>query len=239
MVAAHGGSKNVIGRPSATGLGVHLIFLSEESPKSTSRPRPRPRLNRGTPGQEEEDVEMADSDVDSSGSRSGPEIDAAEHTQHQEHKGPPSTLDTPKAPRRTEDWRPEEWHKGSVASTDASVMNSPAPITKRWPAPHSDIEDVEAARQRVQEQRLAEAKRFQIEQLWKGAQREAQQLRQRAADLEHETAKEIAQLLQMEMEMNGEGQSRDMLEEDGDGDRFEVQSNRSYTPTEVYSEDDD
>ncbi|KAI0248907.1 hypothetical protein BJV78DRAFT_745979 [Lactifluus subvellereus] len=251
MVAAHGGPVKVIGKPSATGLGVHLIFLSEESPKSTSpRPRPHPRPSTGTP-REEEDIEMvessksesgssSDSDMDSSESGSSSDVNTAEwHTPRQQYAKPSSTLDTPKAPRRTEDRQPGNWNEGGLASTDVSVTDSLAPITKRRLAPRSDLKGVEAARRRVEEQRLAEAKKIQLEQLRKRVQREAQQLRQRAADLEREAAEEVARLLQEEIEMDDAGESRDMLEEDGDGDRFDVQSNGSYTPTEVYSDEEE
>ncbi|KAI0245596.1 hypothetical protein BJV78DRAFT_1261814, partial [Lactifluus subvellereus] len=56
--------------------------------------------------------------------------------------------------------------------------------------------------------------------------------------LERDAAKDLARLLQQEeIEVDVEGESRDILE-DGDGDRFKVESNGSYTSTEVYSDDD-
>ncbi|KAI0246254.1 hypothetical protein BJV78DRAFT_1256533, partial [Lactifluus subvellereus] len=233
MVAANGGQEKCIGKASATGLGVHIIFLSEQSPGPTTSPRPATRTPR-----EEEDIEM----VDSSESSAGSDIDTAEqHTPRGEYRRPSSTLNAPRAPRRTEDRRLEDWNRGNLASIDGRVVDSMSHITKRWPAPRSDLKDVEAARQRVEVQRLAEAKKIRIEQLMKRAQREAQQLRQRAADLERETAEDVARLLREEMETDeGEGEearSRD-TEEDGDGDKFDVQSNGSYTLTEVYSTDD-
>ncbi|KAI0246249.1 hypothetical protein BJV78DRAFT_1256497, partial [Lactifluus subvellereus] len=232
MVAANGGPEKCIGKPSATGLGVHIIFLSEQSPRLTTGPSPATRTPR-----EEEDVEMVDSE-----SSSGSDIDTAEqHAPRQEHIGPSSTLDAPRVPRRTEDRQPEDWNGGNLASTDGRVADSMAHVAKRRPAPRSDLKDVEAARRRVKVQRLAEAKKIRIEQLMKRAQREAQQLRQRAADLERESAEDVARLLREEMETDEEGEgeeARSRNTEDGDGDQFDVQSNGSYTPTEVYSTDD-
>ncbi|KAI0253239.1 hypothetical protein BJV78DRAFT_1195237 [Lactifluus subvellereus] len=230
MVAANGGPEKCIGKPSATGLGVHIIFLSEQSPKPTTSPCPATRTPR-----EEEDVDMVDSE-------SGSDIDTAEqHAPHHEHDKPSSTLDAPRVPRRTGDRRPEDWNGGNLASIDGRVVNSMAHMTKCGQAPRSDLKDVEAARRRVEVQRHAEAKKIRIEQLMKRARREAQQLRQRAADLERETAEEVARLLREEMETDKEegeeARSREM-EEDGDKDRFDVQSNGSYTPTEIYSADD-
>jgi len=237
MVAASGGPEKCIGKPSATGVGVHIIFLSDESPKHTTSPRPHPCPRPSTRTlREEEDVEMGDSSESSSGS----DIDTAEqHTPINEQTGPSSTLNAPRAPRRTEDRRPEDWNGGNLASTDGGVADSMAHITKRRLAPRSDLKDIEAARRRVEEQRLTEAKRIRLEQLMKRAQREVQQLRQRADDLECENAEELTQLLRREMEIDEEGeetQSR-TREEEGDGELLEVQSN-GYTPTEVYSEND-
>ena len=41
-----------------------------------------------------------------------------------------------------------------------SIMDHPVPSTKRLQVPHSDLKDVEAAHQRVEKQRLAEAKKI-------------------------------------------------------------------------------
>jgi hypothetical protein len=48
-----------------------------------------------------------------------------------------------------------------------------AHIAKRRPAPHSNLDDIEAARQRAAKQFLSEAKRIHREQLMKRAQQEA------------------------------------------------------------------
>ncbi|KAI0249348.1 hypothetical protein BJV78DRAFT_1227709 [Lactifluus subvellereus] len=105
MVAANGGPERCIGKPSATGLGVHIIFLSEQSPIPTTSQRPSTRTPR-----EEEDIEM----VDSSESSSDSDIDTAEqHTPRREHKRPSSTLDAPRVPRRTEDRRPRTGTEGT------------------------------------------------------------------------------------------------------------------------------
>jgi hypothetical protein len=180
--------------------------------------------------------------MDSSESSSDFDIDTAEqNTPQQKYTEPSSTLNVPRAPRWTEGRRPEDWNGGNLVSAGGSVTDRTVHVAKRRPAPHSDYKDVEAARRRVQRQRLAEAKKIHLEQLIKGAQREAQQLRQRATDLERETAEEVERLLREETEMgegNGEeARSRDM-EGGGDEDHFEVQSNCSHAPTEVYSTDD-
>ena len=66
-------------------------------------------------------------------------------------------------------------------------------------------------------------------------------MRQRADDLERETAVELEQLFREVTEL-GEGEGEDAqprsMQEDGDGDQFDLQSNWSYKPTEVYSTDD-
>ena len=237
MVAANGGPDKCLGEPSATGLGVHLTFLSEESPKPTTSPRTRPRPTPSTSPREEEDVKM----VDSSGSSSGSDTDTAEHTPQSQHVRPSSTLKAPRVPRRAGDRRLENWIGRNFAPADGSVPDSTAPVAQRRPAPYSDLKDVEEARRRVHQQRLKEAKRIQLEQLLKGAQREARQLRQRADDLEHETSEHMERLLRGEEEVDEEevkAAKPTAMEEDGaDEDQSDVQSNWSYTPTEVYSRD--
>ena len=239
MVTANGGPEKCLGKPSATGLGVHIIFRSEESLKPTTSPRsrPRPRPSTSTP-QKEEDVEM----VGSSESSSGSDTNTAEHTPRHEKRQPSSTLNAPKVLRRTEDRRPEDWNGGSLASADGRVADSMEHIAKRRLAPYSDLRDIEAARRRVDQQRLLEARRIRLEQLEKGAKREAQLLRQRADDLEREASEELERLLRGETEVGEveEEQGRSMaMEGDGDDDQSDVRSDWSYAPTEVYPTDDD
>ena len=235
MVAANGGPEKCLGKPSATGLGVHLIFLSEGSPRPTTSPGPGPRARPSTGPREEQDVKM----VDSSESSSGSDTDTAEHTPNREHIIPSRILNAPTALRRTEVRRLEDWNRGGFVSTDGSVQDGTAHIAKRRPAPHWDLEDIEAARQRVHQQRIIEAKKIQLEQLVKGAQREAQQLRQRADDLERETSERFERLLRGETEIDeGEGEEPETTAVE-DGDQSDVRSNWSYAPTEVYSNEGD
>ncbi|KAI0251639.1 hypothetical protein BJV78DRAFT_1209561, partial [Lactifluus subvellereus] len=131
------------------------------------------------------------------------------------------------------DSQPEDHQEGTVASTDVSVTDTLASIASHHRV-SSGLEDVEAARQRVEAQRCEEAKRIWLEQLQKQARLGAWQLRQRAADLERETAENIARLLQ---EMEEEDTASTAMHEDEE--RSDVRSNHSYTPTETSSSSDD
>ena len=178
--------------------------------------------------------------VDSSESSSGSDTDTAEHTPRSEHVRPSSALKAPRVPRRTGDRRLENWIGGNFVPANGSVPNSMAPVAQRRPTPYSDLKDVEEAHRRVHQQRLKEVKRIQLEQLLKGAQREARQLRQRADDLEHETSEQMERLLRGEEEVDVEeveAAKPTAMEEVADEDQSDVQSNWSYTPTEVYSRD--
>ena len=139
----------------------------------------------------------------------------------QEPHRPSLPLGTPK-PLHTEDLQPEDWKKDTITSTDGSATDSFASIAEHHKAP-SDLEGVEAGRRRFAAQRIR------LEQLQKEARLDALQLRQRADDLEQETAEEAARLLR-EME---EDTTSIAMDENEDG--FDVRSNHSYTPTETSS----
>jgi hypothetical protein len=226
MVDANGGPDCVVGKRSATGLGVHLTF-QYESPKPTLRSPRAPA---------KEDVEMEDETESNSGSSSDPDMDSSESssssgsgTDTVEPNAPASgnyetaslLLRTPR-PRRTEDLQPEDCPEGTVTSTDGSVTDTLSFTASRRKVP-SYRDDVEAARRRVEAQRRQEAKRIRIEQLQKQARLEAWKLRQQADDLEQETAKGVAHLLREDRSTS--------MDEDEDG--FDVQSNHSYAPTET------
>ncbi|KAI0255466.1 hypothetical protein BJV78DRAFT_1175720 [Lactifluus subvellereus] len=205
----------------------------------TPSPRPRPST-RASP---KEDVEMVDSSESESGSSSDSDMDSPEsssssdtdttepNTPNRGQPTPSPPLRTPK-PWRTKDLQPEDWQEGTVASTDRSVIDSLVSIASRRKAP-SDLEDVEAARRRVEAQRRDEAKRIRVEQLQKQARLGAWKLRQHADDLEREAAEHAARLLG-EME-EATASTAAAMDEDG----LEVRSNHSYTPTETSSSDDD
>ena len=234
MVDANGGPDCVIGKRSATGLGVHLTF-QYESPKSTPRSRRGPRAPP-------KDVEMEDEKESNSGSSSDPDTESSESssssgsdTDTVEPNAPASgkyetaslLLRTPR-PRRTEDLQPEDCPEGTVTSTDGGVTDTLTFMASRRKVP-SYRDGVEAARRRVEAQRSREAKRIRIEQLQKQARLEAWKLRQRADDLEQETAEGVAHLLREDGSTS--------MDEDEDG--FDVQSNHSYTPTETSEPSDD
>ena len=122
MVDAYGGLECVIGRPSATGLGVHLVFLSK-SPKPSLSPRPCP----STRAQPKEDVEMVDSSERESRSSSDSDTDTVEpNPPYGKYHRPSLPLQTPK-PWRTEDLQPEGCQEGTVTSTDGSVTDTSHP----------------------------------------------------------------------------------------------------------------
>lgn len=121
-------------KPSATGLGVHFVFQSEESPKPTSSPRPRPSTRAPRKG----DVKIVNPSESSSGLDMGT---AKPHTPRRGNKIPIPSLPLWKPkPRRTED----------LQSTDVSVMDSLMPIPHCRQVFQSDLKDVEAADWRVE-----------------------------------------------------------------------------------------
>ncbi|KAI0247921.1 hypothetical protein BJV78DRAFT_1241128 [Lactifluus subvellereus] len=181
---------------------------------------------------ESESRSSSDSDMDSSESSASSDTDIVEsNTPCNGHTIPPSPLRTPR-PRRTEDLQPKGCQEGMVASTDRSVTDSPASIALHRRVT-SDLEDVDATRQRVEAWHREEATRIRLEQLQKQARLGALQLRQRADDLERENAQDAARLLQ---EMEG-GTASTAMDEGEDG--VDVRSNHGYTPTETSSSSDE
>ncbi|KAI0248007.1 hypothetical protein BJV78DRAFT_1285128 [Lactifluus subvellereus] len=100
---------------------------------------------------------------------------AERHTLRHEYIVPSSPLQTLK-PRRIEELQPEDGQEGGVTSTGASASRQGITVSRS-------------------SERQAEAKRIRLEQLRKGTQMAALQLRQRATDLEHGAAEDEARLL--------------------------------------------
>jgi hypothetical protein len=199
MVAIFGGPEKVIGKPSATGHGIHIIFKEDADAEHTPRPRPHP-----LPPFEEEDIDMdeLESNVDDeamsqSSSFYGISSDldhAVPHVQASKTQ-PTPTLDELRLCQRMENSQPKGWTDGN-APPGVSVNGDHAPTQKTSQVCSSDppSDAVEAARQRVAQQRRDNAERIRIFQAKKLISLEAGLLRQRAADLEREAEEEEAEL---------------------------------------------
>jgi hypothetical protein len=199
MVAIFGGPEKVIGKPSATGLGIHIIFKEDADAEHTPRPRPHP-----LPPFEGEDIDVDevesnvnDEAMSQSSSFSG--ISDLGHgvpqTPAPEYPVPAPTLDEQRLCQRVENSQPKGWTDGN-APPGVSVGGDHEPFQKTSQICSSDppSDQVEAARQRAAQQRRDNAERIRIFQAKKLIRLEAGLLRQRAADLEHEAEEEEAEL---------------------------------------------
>jgi hypothetical protein len=228
MVAMYGGPEKVIGKPSATGVGVHIIFR-EDADEELSMPGPPPLPLPPAPSPEGEDVNMdslesnmdAESMSSSSCSSSIPfdRNHAEPHAPRPENAPPTPTLDEPRACRRAGNSQPTGWTDGKAPSGESVDCNHVI-VTKPSRVCHSD-EALEAARQRVARQRRDDAERIRRIQERKLMLVEADLLRQRAADLEREAEEEATGLAGSNLEST-------VMEDD----THEVDSN--YARTEVY-----
>ena len=227
-VAAFGeeNKNNIVAAPSETGEGIRLVFDRERS----LEPVPGGPIEQGhTSTSEDEDMQTDDSDSDSgtgtdgdSDSASESESDTSEsspQTPRRVHFEPTSALRTPR-PQRHGEQREEDWREGSVASS-ASVADSMASIVERGRVLRSQLLDVQAGRQRVEEQRRAEGQRIRVEQIHRLFEEQERILQERITALQQEYEQVIAQLDQ----------------EDSEGfalkEEFENESNFEYTPTET------
>ncbi|KAN0129668.1 hypothetical protein V8E53_012488 [Lactarius tabidus] len=223
-VAAFGeeNKNNITAAPSETGEGIHLVFDRERS----LEPVPGGPIEQGHTNTSE-DMQTDDSDSDSgtdgdsdSDSASESESDTSSpQTPRRVHFEPTSALRTPR-PQRHGEQRQEDWREGSVASS-TSVADSMASIVERGRVLRSQLQDVQAGRRRVEEQRRAEGQRIRIEQIHKLFEEQESILRERLTALQQEYEQVIAQLDQ----------------EDSEGfamkEEFENESNFEYTPTET------
>ena len=225
-VAAFGeeNKNNIVAAPSETGEGIRLVFDRERS----LEPVPGGPIEQGrTSTSEAEDMETDDdSDSDSGTSDSDlaseSESDISESspkTPRRVHFEPTSALLTPR-PQRHGEQRQEDWREGSVASS-GSVADSMASIVERGRVLRSQLLDVQAGRQRVEDQRRAEGQRIRVEQIHRLFSEQERILRERLTALQQEYEQVIAQLNQ----------------EDSEGfalkEEFENESNFEYTPTET------
>jgi hypothetical protein len=223
-VAAFGeeNKNNITAAPSETGEGIHLVFDRERS----LEPVPGGPIEQGHTNSSE-DMQTDDSDNDS-GTDSDSDSDSASEsesdtsspqTPRRVHFEPTSALRTPR-PQRHGEQRQEDWREGSVASA-TSVADSMASIVERGRVLRSQLQDVQAGRRRVEEQRRAEGQRIRIEQIHKLFEEQERILRERLTALQQEYEQVIAQLDQ----------------EDSEGfamkEEFENESNFEYTPTET------
>jgi hypothetical protein len=96
MVAMYGGPEKVIKKPSATRVGVHIIFREDAEEPSTSRPRPLP-------------LPLSHSSIASN-------MDHAEpHVPRPQNARTPA-LDEPRACRRAGNSQPTGWNDGNAPS---------------------------------------------------------------------------------------------------------------------------
>ncbi|KAI9462786.1 hypothetical protein BJY52DRAFT_1255141 [Lactarius psammicola] len=224
-VAAFGeeNKNNIVAAPSETGEGIRLVFDRERS----LEPVPGGPIEQGHTNTSEDVIIIDDSDSDSGAdcdSDSGSESDTSEssspQTPHRAHFEPTSALRTPR-PQRHGEQRQEDWREGSVASS-VSVADSMASIVERGRVLRSQLQDVQAGRQRVEEQRRAEGQRIRIEQIHRLFEEQESILRERLTALQQEYEQVIAQLDQEE-----DSEAFAIKEE------FEAESDFGYTPTET------
>ncbi|KAI9444152.1 hypothetical protein H4582DRAFT_1066065 [Lactarius indigo] len=222
-VAAFGeeNKNNIVAAPSETGEGIRLVFDRERS----LEPVPGGPIEQGYTDTSEDVIIIDDSDSDTGAdcdSDSGFESDASSaspQTPPRVHFEPTSALRTPR-PQRHGEQRQEDWREGSVAST-VSVADSMASIVERGRVLRSQLQDVQAGRKRVEEQRRAEGQRIRVEQIHRLFEEQEKILRERLTALQQEYEQVIAQLDQ----------------EDSEGfsikEESESESNWEYTPTET------
>jgi hypothetical protein len=225
-VAAFGeeNKNNIVAAPSETGEGIHLVFDRERS----LEPVPGGPIEQGHTNSSE-DMQTDDSDSDSGTDGDG-DADSDSASESESDTSPPQTprrvhfeqtsaLRTPR-PQRHGEQRQEDWREGSVASS-TSVADSMASIVERGRVLRSQLQDVQAGRQRVEEQRRAEGQRIRVEQIHRLFEEQERILRERLTALQQEYEQVIAQL----------------GEEDTEGlaikEEFENESNFEYTPTET------
>ncbi|KAH9174825.1 hypothetical protein EDB89DRAFT_476271 [Lactarius sanguifluus] len=220
-VAAFGeeNKNNIVAAPSETGEGIRLVFDRERS----LEPVPGGPIEQGHTSTFEDVVIIDDSDSDSAAdcdSDSGSESDTSSpQTPPRVHFEPTSALRTPR-PQRHGEQRQEDWREGSVASS-VSVADSMASLVERGRVLRSQLQDVQAGRLRVEEQRRAEGQRIRVEQIHRLFEEQERSLRERLAALQQEYEQVIAQLDQ-------EGSEGFSVKEES-----ETESNFEYTPTET------
>ncbi|KAH9059573.1 hypothetical protein EDB87DRAFT_766772 [Lactarius vividus] len=221
-VAAFGeeNKNNIVAAPSETGEGIRLVFDRERS----LEPVPGGPIEQGHDTSEDVII-IDDSDSDSGAdcdSDSGSESDmssSSPQTPPRVHFEPTSALRTPR-PQRHGEQRQEDWREGSVASS-VSVADSMASIVERGRVLRSQLQDVQAGRRRVEEQRRAEGQRIRVEQIHRLFEEQERILRERLTALQQEYEQVIAQLDQ-------EGSEGFSVKEES-----ETESNFEYTPTET------
>jgi hypothetical protein len=220
-VAAFGeeNKNNIVAEPSETGEGIRLVFDREHS----LEPVPGGPIEQGYTMSSEDVTITDDSDSDSGtdgDSDSGSDSDTSSpQTPPRVHFEPTTALRTPRPERHVEK-KPEDWREGSVASS-TSVADSMASIVERSRVLRSQLQDVQAGRRRVEEQRRAEGQRIRIEQIHRLFEEQEKILRERLTALQEEYEQTIAQLTQEDSEAFA-------LKEE-----FENESNFEYTPTET------
>jgi hypothetical protein len=219
-VAAFGeeNKNNIVAAPSETGEGIRLIFDREHS----LEPVPGGPIEQGYTNTSEDVIIIDDSDSDAdSDSDSGSESDTSSpQTPPRVHFEPTSALRTPR-PQRHGEQRQEDFREGSVVST-VSVADSMASIVERGRVLRSQLQDVQAGRRRVEEQRRAEGQRIRIEQIHRLFEEQERILRDRLTELQQEYEQVITQLDQEDSEAFATVK-----------EEFENESNFEYTPTET------
>ena len=230
-VAAFGeeNKNNIVAAPSETGEGIRLVFDREHSLEPVpGGPREQSYISSTSEDviitdDADDDSSDSNSSTDSESDDSGSESDTSSpQTPPRVHFEPATALRTPR-PQRHGEQRQEDWREGSVAS-NASVADSMASIVERGRVLRSQLQDVQAGRQRVEEQRRAEGQRIRIEQIHRLFEEQERILRERLTALQQEYEQVIAQL---DQEDSGDSEVFAMKEE------FENESNFEYTPTET------
>lgn len=223
-VAAFGeeNKNNIVAAPSETGEGIRLVFDRERS----LEPVPGGPIEQGHTSTSEDVIIIDESDSDSGAdcdSDSGSESDtslSSPQTPPRVHFEPTSALRTPRPQRHGEQRQEDDWREGSVASS-VSVADSMASLVERGRVLRSQLQDVQAGRRRVEEQRRAEGQRIRVEQIHRLFEEQERSLRERLAELQQEYEQVIAQLDQ-------EGSEGFSVKEES-----ETGSNFEYTPTET------
>ena len=222
-VAAFGeeNKDNIVAAPSETGEGIRLVFDRERS----LEPVPGGPIEQGYTNTSEDMIIIDDSDSDSgadcdSDSGSDSDTSSSPQTPPRVHFEPTSALRTPR-PQRHGEQRQEDWREGSVASS-VSVADSMASIVERGRVLRSQLQDVQAGRRRVEEQRRAEGQRIRIEQIHRLFEEQERILRERLTALQQEYEQVVAQL-----DQEGSEEAFAVKEE------FEAESELEYTPTET------
>ncbi|KAH9038529.1 hypothetical protein EDB85DRAFT_1932808 [Lactarius pseudohatsudake] len=222
-VAAFGeeNKNNIVAAPSETGEGIRLVFDREHS----LEPVPGGPIEQGHTSTSEDVIIIDESDSDSGAdcdSDTGSESDTSSsspQTPPRVHFEPTSALRTPR-PQRHGEQRQEDWREGSVASS-VSVADSMASLVERGRVLRSQLQDVQAGRRRVEEQRRAEGQRIRVEQIHRLFEEQERSLRERLTALQQEYEQVIAQL-------DEEGSEGFSVKEES-----ETESNWEYTPTET------